>query len=235
MFCVNCGAAVNGDALAACGSCGRTAAPKITGSDVSRIITEASNDAVAALRQVALDPIGGLAASFATLGDQRARAAGIAFGVAFALLSAIASLIGASKIVGESGLFKLLLGVFIIALVPVAAIAVTSAAARRLLGGAGTSAGDIFTAGVAVQPAAVLFLLAAILGVANYQAIAVLSLFALTYVLCILFTGSTRLAGLPERFTPAAIAVMLLAAMWLTKIAAGALFSSNSYIGRFFN
>lgn len=232
MFCVNCGAAVDGEALAACASCGKS--NSLSGADVSRMIKEASVDAVGAIRRVALDPIGGLAISFDELGARRARAAGIAFGVGFSLLSAIAALIAAPKLGAEAGV-KLLFGVTILALVQFAAIAATSAGTRRVLGGTGSAAADVFTAGVALQPAAVLFVLAAVLGLANFQVIAILSLFALTYVLCILFTGSTRLAKLPERFTPAAIAVMLLAAMWLTKIAAGVLFDASSPIGRLFN
>jgi hypothetical protein len=234
MFCVNCGTAMNGDTLAACETCGKTTAPMLTSAEVSRVIKEASADAVGAIRQVALDPIGGLAASFASLGDQRARAAAIAFGMAFAISSAIAALIAAAKVGAEAGP-KLFFAVLIVALVPFAGIAATSMGMRRILRGTSNSASDLFTAGVALQPAAVLFLLAALLGVANFQVIAILSLFAWTYVLCILFTGSTRLGGLPERFAPAAIALMLLAATWLTKIAAGALFNSTNPIGRFFN
>jgi hypothetical protein len=232
MFCMNCGAAANGDALAACGSCGKTNPAALGGADVGRMIKEASTDALGAIRQVALDPIGGLAASFGTLGERRGRAAGIAFGITFALLTAIAALIAASKLGTESGA-KLLFGTLVVAFVPFVAFAATSAAIRRILRGTGTAAGDLFIAGVALQPAAVFFVLAAIVGVANYQVIAVLSLFAWTYVLCILFTGSTRLVGLPERFAPATIAIMLLAALWLTKVVAGALFGSSSFLGRF--
>ncbi len=235
MFCINCGAAVNGEVLAACANCGKAAAPStLTGADVTRVIKEASSDALTAIRQVAVDPVAGLASSFASLGEQRARSAGAAFGVGFALLSALAAVMGASKLGSESNL-KVFVGMFVLALVPFVAIAAISAGARKALGGNGTVAGDLFTAGVALQPIGVFFVLAAILGVANYQAVGVLSLFAWTYMLCILFTGSTRLAGLPERFAPPAVAVMLLAAIWLTKIASGSLFDSTNPVGRFFN
>ncbi len=234
MFCMNCGAAVEGEALAVCGSCGKSNPQALSGADVSRILKEASTDALGAIRTVAVDPIGGLAASFGLLGERRARAAGIAFGIAFALLTAIAALIATAKL-GTEGGPKVLFGMLFLALVPFAAIAATSAGIRRILGGTGTTAGDVFTAGIALQPASAFFVLAAILGIANYQAIALLGLFAWIYVLCILFTGATRLAGLPERFAPAAIAVMLLVALWLTKVAASALFDSSSSIGRLFN
>ncbi len=233
MFCMNCGAAVEGETLAACEGCGKTNPQPLSGADVSRMIKEASTDALTAIRTVALDPIGGLASSFGTLGERRARAAGLAFGIAFALLTAVAAFIAASKL--GAGSAKVLVGMLFLALVPFAAIAGSSAAMRRVLGGTSTTAADVFTAGVALQPAAVFFVLASLLGLANYQVIALLSLFAWTYVVCILFTGSTRLAGLPERFAPAAVAVMLLAAIWLTKVAAGALFDSSSFVGRLFN
>jgi len=234
MFCVNCGAAVDGDTLVACGSCGKSNAPALTGADISRRIKEASSDAWAATRRVAIDPVAGLASSFTTLGERRAQSAGIAFGVIFALVSAIAAAIGVSKL-GVDGNLKAGLGIFIVALVPFATIAALSAGARKLFGGSGSAGADVFTAGVALQPLGVLFLAATFLGSDNLEVIAVLTLFAWTYMLCILFTGSTRLVGLPERIAPPAIATMLLAAGWLTTIAAKSFFGSDTPLGRFFN
>lgn len=233
MFCVHCGAAVSGDSVAACAACGKAAGPTLSGADVKQIFKEAGTDALTAIGRVAVDPIAGLSSSYNTLGEQRARGAGIAFGVAFALITALAMSIAASKS-GLPGGMKLFFGSAFLALVPFAAIAATGEGARRVLRGSGTTGGSIFTAGVALQPIAALFILAAFLGVGNFEVVALLSLFAFTFMMCILFAGSTRLTGLPERFAPLAIAVMLLAAMWLTKIAASSMFDSTSTLGVMF-
>jgi hypothetical protein len=197
------------------------------------MIKEASTDALSAVREVAVDPIAGLASSFAMLGERRGRAAGIAFGVGFALVAAVASLIAASDSSSDVRL-RLMFAVFIVGLVPFIALAATSAAARKAFRTAGTTGADLFIAGVALQPFGVFLLLAAVLGIANYQAIALLSLFAWTYMLCVLFAGCTRLVGIAERFAPPVIAVMLLAAMWLTKVVAAAFLGSGPF-GRFFD
>lgn len=233
MFCVNCGSAMEGTAVAACASCGKINQPTLTGADVSRMIKEASTDALSAVRQVAVDPIAGLASSFAMLGEQRGRSAGIAFGVGFALVAAIASLIAAAN-TGSDGNVKLMLAVFIVALVPFIALAATSTATRKAFRTTGSTGADLFTAGVALQPFGFFLILAAVLGIDNYQAILLLSLFAWTYMLCILFAGCTRLVGVPERFAPPVLAVMLLVAMWLTKLVATSFLGSGPF-ARFFN
>ena len=233
MFCMNCGAAVSGDAVAACANCGKLQQPALLTPDVGRAIKEASADALAAVRQVAVDPIGGLASSFSMLGERRGYAAGLAFGVAFALQAAVASIIAASRFQTTSTL-KLFFGTFLMALVPFAAFVAASALVRKVAGGTGTLGADVFVAGVALQPCGLFFLGAAILGIANYQAIALLGLFASTYVMCILFAGCTRVAGIAERLAPPVISVMLLAALWLSKIVITAFLGDASPLGRWF-
>lgn len=232
MFCVNCGAAVEGDALAACATCGKTVQAMISASDVSRMIKEASSDAFSAVRHVAADPIGGLASSYAMLGEQRARSAGIAFGVGFAIIAAMAGLIAASP--SAESPIKLILVTFIVALVPFAALAATSAATRKTFRTAGSAGGDLFVAGVALQPIGIFLLLSAILGIGAYQVIALLTLFAWTYMTCILFAGCTRLVGVAERFAPPVMAAMLLVAIWLTKVIASSFLGSGP-LARFVN
>jgi hypothetical protein len=196
------------------------------------MIKEASTDALSAIRHVIADPIGGLASAFATLGERRGRSAGIAFGVVFALVAAIASVIAAGESASD-GKLKLMLAVFIVGLVPFIALAASSAAARKAFRTPGSAGADLLTAGVALQPLGLFLILAAVLGIANYQAVALLSLFAWTYMLCILFAGCTRLVGIPERFAPPVLSVMLLAAMWLTKIVAASFLGSGPF-ARFF-
>lgn len=233
MFCVNCGGALEAGATTACVSCGNINPPTISGADVGRLIKEASTDAVGAIRLVAVDPIGGLASAFAMLGERRGRAAGIAFGVAFAIIAAIASLV-AARHGGFQGNVQMLLAVFIVALAPFVALAATSTAARKAFRTGTTAGADLFTAGVALQPFGLFLMLAAILGIDNYQAVLILSLFAWTYIVCILFAGCTRLVQIQERFAPPVLAAMLLAAIWLTKIVAASFLGSGPF-ARFFN
>src|SRR5438270_606305 len=68
------------------------------------------------------------------------------------------------------------------------------------------------------HPFGPLFLLAALLGGPNFVVVAILTVFAATYSMCVLFVGCTRLAMVPERFAPPAVALMLLVAIWLSKI-----------------
>lgn len=233
MFCINCGTAMEGSAVAACANCGKDVQPMLSGADVSRMIKEASADALTAVRRVAVDPIAGLHEAFAMLGERRGRAAGVAFGIGFALIAALAGLIAARKFGSESNL-KLMLAVFIVGLVPFIALAATSAGMRKAFRTDGTTGADLFTAGVALQPFGFFLLLAAVLGIGNAEAVLLLSLFAWTYMLCILFAGCTRLVKIPERFTPPVLAVMMLAAMWLTKIVAAA-FLDDGPFGFIFN
>ena len=233
MFCMNCGATITGDTLAACGSCGKSNARMPSGAEVSRVIKEASSDALAAIGRVSTDPVGGLEASFQMLGEIRARSAGFAFGTAFAVLATLAAWIASSRM--GMGTPKVLVAVFFVALAPFVAILGVSAGARSIFRGVGSIAPDVFTAGVSLQPLGLLFVLAVILGSANYKIVLALALLAVTYMICILFTGCTRLSGIPQRFAPLTVAVMLLALMWLTTIVAGALLDTTNPVSRFFS
>jgi hypothetical protein len=228
MFCVNCGAAMDGT-VTACAACGRgLPPPSASAEQAGRVIKAASMDALGALRQIAVDPVGGLSSSFGKLGEERARAAGMVFGAAFALMTTVAAVIAAVKFHTDVD-SKVLVGGLISGLVPFASITAVSAAARKLLGGAGTLGADLFTAGVALQPLAIWFVISAFLGIGNFGTISLLGLFACTYVLCILFVGCTRLALVPERFAPPAVAVMVLLSLWLWKVMVSSFFGTSQF------
>lgn len=233
MFCVQCGSTVDG-AAGTCTACGHVRQPSLTTSDVSRAIRSASTDAWTALKQVARDPIGGLATSFEALGEQRGRAAGIAFGAAFALLMVASFVLGARKLPMSLDL-KVLLSAFFTGIVPFATIALSSGGARHVFNGSGTVGADLFTAGVAMQPFGALFILAALLGGPNFVIVAILTVFAATYSMCVLFVGCTRLSKVPERFAPPAVALMLLVALWLSKIMIASFFGWMNPLASLFN
>jgi hypothetical protein len=232
MFCIHCGNSVEGEALAVCAQCGQVTQPAFSAADAGRIIKSAAADAIVVMRRIAIDPVAGLPASFVTLGERRARSAGVAFGVTFALAAGIATAVAASG-AGFGNTFKLMLAMFVVALAPFAAMAAVSTGVRKAFRTAGTAGADLLSCGVALQPFGVFFILAAVLGIGNLQTVALLSLFAWTYALTILFTGCTQLVRIPERLAPPVMAVMLLVAIWSTRLVGGWLLESTPF-GRFF-
>ncbi len=232
MFCVNCGSSMDGTSLAACAQCGRSAQPVFSAADAGRIVRSAAGDALAALRQIGTDPIAGLPASYATLGEQRASSAGVAFGVVFAIAVGIATALAASS-VGFADTLKLFLSMFVIGLVPFAVMVAISAGTRAAFRSSRALGADLLSCGVALQPFSIFFIIAALLGIGNFQTVTLVSLFAWTYMLAILFTGCTKLARIPERFAPAVMAIMLLAAIWATRVVGGWFLGANPF-GRWF-
>jgi hypothetical protein len=232
MFCVNCGTAVDGNALAICAHCGKSNQPAFSAADAGRMAKAAATDAVAVVRRIAADPISGLAASYADLGEQRACSAGIAFGVAFALAVAAATAVATSS-AGFGNSAKIVLAMFVVGLVPFVAMVATSTGARKTFRTGSTAGADLLSCGVALQPFSIFVLIAAFLGIGNFNSVALLSLFAWTYMLTILFTGCTKLVRIPDRFAPPVMSVMLLAAIWATRVAGGWLLGANPF-GPFF-
>ena len=105
-------------------------------------------------------------------------------------------------------------------LVPLLAFALTSLVTRRVFQGRGGSMeADVFIAGTALLPMAVVALLGGIVGVANGEIIAVLFVFALCYTILFLFAGATRLSEISEPVAIPAVALMLLITIWIAKVA----------------
>jgi hypothetical protein len=105
-----------------------------------------SRDALAALKLIALDPVGGLPAAFATGGEAKALRTGVAFGV----VSLVCFLLGGYlllpsfvrqdlfEFLGFGGVMKSLL----FGIVPFACTAIGSLAVRKVLGGQGALGSD---------------------------------------------------------------------------------------------
>jgi hypothetical protein len=202
--------------VAVCAACGHsTAAPSTP--DLGKRVAEAANDAGATLLRLAPNPTGSLQSAFSALGEQRALAVGAALGVLFALVLMIAAWIATMRL-GVGFQARIVFGTFAVGLVVFASLAAVSAGGRKLLRGSGTLGADVFLAGVAVQPIAVLLLIASLLGGGNFEVLAIASVLGWTYVLSILYVGVTRLIGISEALAPAFIAVMLLLSAWLSKV-----------------
>lgn len=208
-FCSTCGAATSGGQLAA---------------ELGQRIAASSADALAALRKLVTDPVSGLAAAYNAMGDSRAQAAGIALAVFFAIAAALGVSLGARRALGGllslaggqgfGGFLKLVV-VFLIFPIAMTAIAF---AVRKLLRAVPPVAADVFTCGAAVSPLGVAILVSGVLGVANGEVIALLLMFASTYLLLMLFAGLTRIGSLTEKAAAPTLPVLLLMTAWLSKV-----------------
>jgi hypothetical protein len=116
-------------------------------------------------------------------------------------------------------LFKVLF----LGLVPFASLIGACALARAVFHGKGRLAGDVYTAGAVLLPTGVFVLLSALLGVANFEVIAILFLFALTYSILILYAGCSRIGCISEAGAAPAVPIILLLSAWITKIIVAAL------------
>ncbi len=230
MFCPHCGAAAE-DGGMTCGVCSKplsNAAGPAVAAQIGEHIKASSRDAASALGALARDPVSGMVASWQALGPARARAAGIALGVGFALVATIGMTIGARRSFGgffgiygggAATFFKILLAM----LVPPATMAAASFGVRRLLGAAQDFAADIFIAGAALAPLGLAILAAGLLGTLNFEVIALLFLFALSYLVLMLYRGLTAIGRISERAGPPAVPVLIALSVWLTKIVLAAL------------
>jgi len=231
MFCVSCGRALADD-LRFCDGCGAdvnrgAAAPAAALTDqITKEMKARSRDAWQGIKLFARSPVGGLPQSFALFDDRRAIQVGIAFAVIYesALFlggvifkSKSQSLLGGMLPIGEltaTQMFKLV----VLGLVPFVSLIVAGTLARYIFRGEGRFAGDVYTAGAVLLPSGVLALLAALLGAANVEVILVLSLFALTYSILMLYAGCSRIGGISEAGAAPAVPIILLASAWITKI-----------------
>jgi hypothetical protein len=231
MYCADCGTDLGGQP-SACPQCGRE--PQQRGgavvAELGKQLKASSRDAAGALRSFGVDPVGGLAPAFSRLGPERAGAAGVALCVAFALAGALGIALGARRWLGAWGefvsidgaglFFKALLGLIVIP----AALTAVGLAVRKVLGKPASGlAGDAFTAGAALVPMGLAMLLGGVLGAGNVEIALLLYLFALSYLVLLLYSGLTGVGGLSPRAAAPAVPVMLVLAGWLSKVVFAAL------------
>ncbi len=198
--------------------------------DLGNQIGASGRDALGAITTLALNPVGGLAPAFEALGPARALSAGLALCAAFAIVATIGVSLGASRAFAMLGLwmdsgpgFTFYLKAFVAFLVLPAAFIGVSLGLRKVLGGKAPLAADAFTTGAALTPLAVAIVLTALLGAANLEIATVLILFALSYLILILYAGLTRLGGVSERAAAPAVPVLLILAGWVCKVIFGAM------------
>jgi hypothetical protein len=127
------------------------------------------------------------------------------------------ALFGVGLPIGELSA-KLVIQIIFVGLVPFITLALSGTLARLIFRGKGTFTGDLYVAGASLLPLGLLSLLASFLGPANIEVIGVLALFALTYNILMLYSGCSRISGIPEIGAAPAVPIMLLLTAWLTKI-----------------
>jgi len=239
MYCRNCGqnvpagqswCGVCGIQMAAGGAANPAAgyyappAPPPVSWQISQQVKARSKDAWDGILLLAKSPVGGLPQSYNMFEPARALQVGVAFAVICEALFLLGAYIATSR---AAGLFRVgignltagtLLKLLIAGMVPFASLAGAAALARTVFRGSGEVAGDVYTAGASMLPLGIAAFVAALLGVANLEVAGVLSVFALSYTILMLYSGSSRIAGIPEAGAAPAVPVMLIVAAWLTKV-----------------
>jgi hypothetical protein len=219
MFCAGCGRDIAAGTTT-CGSCGTpvSAAAPTSHSQLGEKVKARSQDALKALKLIAVNPVGALAEAFRSLEKRQALEVGIVFAAAFEICAVIGMYLILPRWAGSPGIGDVI-KFLILGVVPFAAIVGACALARQVFhGSSGSIEGDVFMAGIALLPFGAVFLLAGLLGAANLEVTGIAGVFALSYTILILYTGCTRISGISEARAAPAVPIIILIAGWLSKI-----------------
>jgi hypothetical protein len=235
MFCPKCGTQLP-DTAVACSNCGTSFATTRPGGAGARAgvagerMKAASTDAFHAFKTFATNPVGGLSEAYDSLGQSRALAVGITFGVVFAacLMIAIYRVVPEfMRPTGAGGFIKIL----VIALVPFVALFIAALAVRTVFRGEGELGSDSFLAGAALLPFGLVALIMTLLGASNMEVIQFFAIFAVTLTILMLFAGLTRIYKTSERMATIAIPLMLVVTAWLSKVIYKAMLNQGGGMG----
>ncbi|HUR80661.1 MAG TPA: YIP1 family protein [Thermoanaerobaculia bacterium] len=190
----------------------------------------ASRDALQVLKRALTDPVGNIGAFGDVLGERRVLDAGIALVIAFDLAMVVAVQIGARKtlgflaplVFGESA-FVALIKSMLFAAVPALVLMAVLLSVQKIFGGRAEIARALFAAGVTLIPIALVSLLAAILGAANFEIIAILGVALISYTALILFAALRDVLGVGSGKAAALLTVVFLVTGWLSKVVVAAL------------
>ena len=220
MFCSHCGSAVD-VGTGHCPACGKallaTVSEKKRGPALEAA-KAASGDALQALKQLALDPVGGLAAAYNALDSRRAVGAAVGFAAIFALCVLVTVLSIKPGFVRLD--FVDYLKLLIFTLVPPVAASAACLLARLAFRGSGGYEGDAFVGCATVLPLGVLCPLAATVGASNVEVVAILLTFALAYSILILYAGCVHISTIRTSLAAPAVPLILLVTAWFSSILA---------------
>lgn len=228
-FCPACGAAAGGGAPRPGATAGAAAGPSAAAAQRAKLEAQfkaGSQDAIAAVKVLLMDPVGGLAKSFATLDSGRAQIVGIIFGVVFAIAASIAAALMGSMLAGIMGgmmggglgmpgmgstslPFSVYLRMFLIDLIQVVGLIVGCLVVRMIFKGAGNLASDIYTAGACLLPAGIGILVGALLGNLVWWLFLVPVLFGGCYCILMLYAGGMNIGKISEGKAALAVPIAL--------------------------
>lgn len=241
MFCPNCGKEILENAEF-CSSCGANIKEVKTSQDIVGKVKVASQDAFSAFKVFAINPVGGLSTAFESLDRNRALWVGIFFAVIFDVLMLLGMYLGVKRVQGGIGsllgfypdtggpgaggiigeVFKLLL----LGAIPFISFAASSFLARKVFRGVEGFEGDVFIAGAALLPFGFFTFITGLLGIANFEVIAILLVFAVCYTILMLYSGCTKISKISEGGAAVAVPIMLLLSIWFSKILLAALWKN---------
>jgi hypothetical protein len=195
--------------------------------EVVQRVRVAQRDAMAALRLLMSNPVGGLEDAYRGLERDRALAVGLAFGVLFSAMLTLSVMIGLQRILGMlgGGMFGMggfeigvgdIFKTFLLGFVPFVSLTVATSIARVVFGQTKEFAADVYIAGTSLLPFGLFAVSAAIVGIAVPELILALFMFASVYTIVMLYRGMTAIAAVGEGAAAAAVALMALFAGWLT-------------------
>ena len=218
MFCPSCGAQIADNAVV-CINCGKKFTAS-SSSDIGGKAMDASKSAFEAFKVLIVNPVGGMAEAYNNLGSQKALMAGIVFAIAFTIFFLIGVLRIGQMIsfalydINFGDAIKLLITG---ALFPISVFGATFLFITVFKGEINIDKA-IFISGVAVLPIGIIWLIGGILGVTNFDVIGVIMVFALTYTILLLFSGTTKLSNISEQKSAITVSLIILVSLWLFKI-----------------
>jgi len=208
-FCGDCGAAINKP---------ESSPSAVAASPAAAKLRALSLTAWKIVKAAVLNPVEGLPNVFQGLEKKEALEAGLVLTGLFDLCAVIGLYLMLPHWAGQPGfgdVFKLL----VLGIVPSAAIAGASFLARKVFrASSATFENDVFVAGVSLLPTGLMLLIAGIFGMGNIEVVALVSVFALSYTILILFTGCTQISQISKVLAVPAVPIILLVAGWFSKI-----------------
>ena len=224
MTCSRCGS-IPDSGSATCPQCGTpaiSANPPASPQSPSPEIAEARRLSLSAwkvIKAVVINPNEDLPNVFRKLPLKDALETGLFLATLFDLCVILGIYLLLPHWAGRPGL-GVILKLLLLGFVPPAAIAGASLLARKVFQtAAGAIETDVLIAGATLIPTGFVLLAAGVLGMANFEVVAIVSVFALVYTVLILHTTCARISGIPEARAVPAVPIILLIAAWLSKIA----------------
>jgi hypothetical protein len=176
------------------------------------------------LKAVGLNPVEELTTVFNELKSSEALEIGLVLAGLFDLCAVIGLYLILPRWAGQPGLGDIL-KLLLLGIVPAAAITGASILARQVFQSpAGTIESDVFIAGVSLVPTGLMLLVAGVLGAGNIEVVALVSVFAISYTILILYTGCTQISEISKVRAVPAVPTIILIAGWISKIVFAAMF-----------